>query len=375
MSTSGVSKVDMSLDEIIKLNRKESKQNKASRGRGGITTARGGGRRGYRSRGSKISRGGAQTYQDQGSTTGRGSAISRSWGNTRARGNLRTWGRGRGMNQGNRAGNNKEHSTTFNTASGRARRGNLSGRLGNFRGALRGRGTKRGGLNSGGDNSLTSLHQKRQVALKALQLAHRTLANIERQTARTNLVNTKRGITAPQGESLGLQSQQLSGSTLSLTSSQGSRGGGSRGRGRGRGRQLNRHLLGTQVTSYDNPKPRGRGRGWLSRSQIPASNISVSIDNPSTNTRQLLQPHSQPRRRPWRRPQQYNTSDRVVPQTSIAKDLMKLKPTESMSYVFQKNAFSAGSTSQSLNERFSSVTGGRDTDAAEVDSSGRKVFF
>lgn len=78
-----------------------------------------------------------------------------------------------------------------------------TGRLGNFRGALRGRGTKRGGLNSGGDNSLTSLHQKRQVALKALQLAHRTLANIERQTARTNLVNTKRGITAPQ---VGIQS-------------------------------------------------------------------------------------------------------------------------------------------------------------------------
>lgn len=59
------------------------------------------------------------------------------------------------------------------------------------------------------------------------------------------------------------------------------------------------------------------------------NNISCN----ALNFRQLLQPHSQPRRRPWRRPQQYNTSDRVVPQTSIAKDLM-------VAFFFQKLSLS-----------------------------------
>ncbi|XP_076435859.1 uncharacterized protein LOC143275553 [Babylonia areolata] len=354
MSDQGYNKVDLSLDDIIKLNKKEKQQKRATRGgsargRSGLRGRGQGLRGGQRGRGAGRGRGGAAgTSPLNRQKTGTVSAAAALRG--RGQGSRRRGQRGGGLRGivGSRTGLRgalggvRGQVLTSRGASVRGIRGNLRGRgaRSSLRGSLRGqgslvsrgqglRGAQRQGQGRGqGATALNriSLKQKRQQALETLRMAQKTIAQLDQQTARQNFVNARRGIVQQQ------QQQQIQNQQPNIKKNQGFYSSTTSLVSNNPKKTLTstRQLQGTQVTTF-NPvstqqSPRGRRR-WRQRNQssVPVNNgstLTISIDNsmPLSTTEysapQVVTstaPQQQRlRRRPWRRQNRNNNMNSNV---------------------------------------------------------------
>ncbi|KAK7090495.1 uncharacterized protein [Littorina saxatilis] len=423
MSNQQVNKVDLSLDDIIKLNKKAKQSRGGNNRTQGNAGARGQSVRGRKHAGGKGGGGGGASpllRKKAGMTGGtvRGQTVGRRGqgaGRRGQRGNLR--GRG-GSSSSSRGGSvTRNTNSGYNTSTRGFRTGGIRGirrgARGNIRGSFRGRGNannqgimQRVGMQGQGDGvtNRISLKQKRQLAMQALRQARKTIAQLDQQNARQTVVNARRGIPQQNVQNprpLGKKKQGMYSSNLSLVSSSSLSSAGSA-----------RQLQGTKVTTFNtsaSPDPslapqntRNKRRRWRAKSQTPSlpgissSTLTISIDNaPSqahgaphvSNVPAAPAPRQQrQRRRQWRRQNSNSSFDSVDVNVnrgaapsfdsvdmnrgatpSFAQQLAKLKPTSSTKYVFQKKAFSTGNTTLPLNDRFSG--------SGSEDIMGRKVFM
>ncbi|XP_005112264.1 UAP56-interacting factor [Aplysia californica] len=358
-------KVDMSLDDIIKISKAEKRKkiqaSRQQRGRGqqrGTGSVRGQGV--MRGRGQGRGRGAVVRGR------GRGKLPAQAQANTQQQiargGNRRGRGRGGGITRQN-SGVSPLNRLGFNQ--------NVRGR---GRGQVRGRGRGRGGgavrgskalvfTNSGNVQSIQTaktatqqlrlskanqaakLLREKQLALQNLQQAKKNMQSINQalqKSSREAVVNQRRGIPNNNGQQAG----------------------------RGRAKLLT-------------PLMRQPGNISSTRQLI---NTSVTIANPSAS------PVNAPRggkRRGWRRrPSQgaasqdhftiqvanQNAPAAKKDQSSIMDQLKMLKPAVTTVYKFQKNVFATPATGISLNDRFASSGSSRVSEGGD-DVEGRKVFI
>ncbi|XP_060068760.1 THO complex subunit 4-A-like isoform X2 [Ylistrum balloti] len=326
-----VEKIDMSLDDIIKLNRKEQRGKGRGRGRG----ARGGRGRGVLSvRGMSAGRGRGTTRGGKVST--RGSKVS-TRGNSLKRGQLKkarggqTTFKGRGQNQFKQL---KTNASGFR-GRGRGQQGQRRGRGGNLAGISplnRSVSDLRQNVTGGAKQGVKqTLQQRRTKALQALQNAKETLAKIQMQqkASRQNTVNNRRG----------LQTQYTSTEY--------------RGRGRGRGQGTTRG--------------RGaRGRGARGRGQVYINQNFASQEQYGSTT--SLASQRQRKRRQWR-PSNNNTQDNILlVHVNNQKPLQRLKQQQQKKQPTFRQQIVTG---VSLSDRFA----GGSKNFAGPSGDGRKVFF
>ncbi|XP_033759691.1 spidroin-1-like isoform X4 [Pecten maximus] len=364
-----VEKIDMSLDDIIKLNRKEQRSKGRGRGQGANSaTGRGRGATG-RGRGANSAPGrgrgatgrgrGTQGVRGRGVLGGRGMSAGRgraaARGNIGARGTLKK-GRGSQMNFKGRGQNQfkqlKTNASGFR-GRGRGQQGQKRGRGGNLTGISplnRSISDLRQNMTGGAKQGVKqTLQQRRTKALQALQNAKETLAKIQQQqkSSRQNTVDTRRGI----------QTQYTS------TEYRG------RGRSRGRGR-------GTT-----------RGRGGRGRGRVFVNQNFTSQEQYGSTTSLASQKQGRNKRRQWR-PKADNSQDNILlvhvdnqkplqrlkqqkKQPTFRQQIVNLKPSQSQSFNMQKKIFAQNSTGVSLSDRFA----GGPTNFAGPSGDGRKVFF
>ncbi|KAK0066726.1 UAP56-interacting factor [Biomphalaria pfeifferi] len=325
MSLQPQDKVNMSLDEIIKISKSE-KRKQAVQIKKGLVFSRGQGVK----RGQGRGRGGNQTNVN--SKQLQQTPVSPVRG--RGRGGR---GRGRGVfqqrdksiNPLDRINTNKFTANTFKTR-GRGRNTNVQP-------------YKRGQANTRPNSGFrdhqseaakqAALLREKQLALKNLQLAKQNVQNVNlalQKSSRDLVVNQKRGLN-------------------NITTSN---------RGRGRGRLLTqpiRQLNNTSVTVINpsaltaNASIRGRRKRWRgSLNKQRSEHFTIQVAN--ENLQQVQQE-----------------------QGSIVDQLKLLKPTVPTAYKFQKNMFATPATGLSLNERFSSTAIAESGDAFSPE--GRKVFL
>ncbi|BFZ00474.1 hypothetical protein BsWGS_03513 [Bradybaena similaris] len=345
-------KVDMSLDDIIKLSKFEKRQQTYTGNRGvrqnSITTSGG------------IPRGGSVSNRGKKGIVGRGfkhvmnpvKQFHSGLQNGR-RGQGR--GRGRGINR-------------QNSGVSPINRSNIDQQNALIRGRGRGRGGRGAGLVFTNSNirqqtvpqsqrlnkarQQAALLREKQLAIKNLQQAQKNVQSINmaiQQTARENVVNQLRGVNNIQGSQQG-------------------------------GRRMGRLLPSLTVQGSNNMVNNIQPTRQL-------TNTSVTINNPSALNPSTLSPAvlSGRKNRRWRRNSSNQTTSEQFTvqvanqnlqlmgkqQPSILNQLKSLKPAISTIYKFQKNVFAAPSTGVSLHDRFSSTTS---TDADDDITGERQVF-
>lgn len=382
-----VDKLDLSLDDIIKLNKKIKKQQQYQnvRGRGRGRGQQRGGRAVGRGRGNSSSRGGIvitnQSFKRQ--RRGRGTA------GTRRRGGVTLSLRGRNRySQPNIKGNSPFKTQNVQPGGSQQTRGRGQGRGRGIRGRSRVRG--QGQLRSQGQvpeigltKGLTSLNRRREQAVKSLMKAKETLARLnarqkEQRQSRALGVNQRRGLQVSTtslnkvgrgrgrgrgGRGRGGLSRYSSNMSLASIGSQVQRGG--RGRGRGQGQQgLNRAFSGSMVSvnSVGSQGNRQRRRWRQPKATTDSSLLTISVQN---------SPPPLPRKR--NKLPRYNVGTIPDSNPELQAQIRNLKPAVSTKYNFKKSVF-AQATSTSLSDRFSAnlptSPGGTQTDLQ-----GRKVFF
>ncbi|KAH9508732.1 hypothetical protein Btru_049758 [Bulinus truncatus] len=319
MSLQPQDKVNMSLDEIIKISKSE-KIKQAKQIKKGRVFFRGQGYQRGRGRGRGIeknvnSQGHIKTNSEslgRGRGRGRGAFQQHNVNPLERKGTRQFRGRGRGTNL------NVQHQQKIFTNNQKA--------SSNFVGQQ--------SLHKKNDaKKQAALLREKQLALKNLQLAKQNVQNVNlalQKSSRDLIINQKRGLN-------------------NITTS--NRGG----RGRSKlNTQPIRQLVNTSVTvinpsvSNSNSSFRGknrRGRGNLNKQRSEHFTILVSNEQ--------LQPNKQE-------------------SVSIVDQLKLLKPAVPTAYKFQKNMFAAPATGLSLNERFSSSTLSEGGDGF---NDGRKVFL
>lgn len=393
-----VDKIDLSLDDIIKLNKKQAKAGGYGqsgrgqrRGRGRGQGQQRGGRGGSSALG-KNNRLSLNSGFNRGQRTGRGSLIFRRGGAiTAVRGRNRySPVKKKGISPLNRqnagiAAYNQQTNRGRLRGQGRTNRGRLRGRgqgQQRFQGQQRGQGQKLG---------FTSLNRRREQAIQSLLRAKQTLARLNarqqaQQQNRSQLINQRRGLqtSSTNLNTLGLGRNRNRGqgrgrggrgrgnqsgsgltrysSNLSLTSISSQR------RGRGRGQQgLNRTFSGSTVSinSIGSQNSRGRRR-WRQPNTVqssPSSLLTISVQN---------SPPPQSRRR--NKLPRYNVSE-PDSNPDLQAQIRSLKPAVSTKYNFKKSMFAQAATSTSLSERFSTSQITSPGRQQQNDFMGRKVFY
>ncbi|XP_062598007.1 THO complex subunit 4-like [Saccostrea cucullata] len=321
-----VEKIDMSLDDIIKLNKKKNARPPGNRG------GRGQGRRGQGNRGGSANRGGFRGNTNRGGMKRGNSNRGGSQRGKTGRGGA-MWGAGqssgvRGSKGGNRGKRQGRTNTAVDNVKGRGPnkykqlRTNLM-RRGKARGAKGVSPLNRGNASQNQDqrrpnqqNRASNLGQIKSQALSALRQARLTLAKISAREKRENIVNQRRGIQTNNNQNPRRQ-QSLN---------RGGRGGGGRGRGGGRG---------------------GFRRGWRQPNQQSTVDdsgiITVSVANSPQSQRQQNRP----------RINRNNLST-----SNIRQEILNLKPSASQRYRMNKEIFARNNTGVSLSDRFASESDG-----------------
>ncbi|GFS10522.1 UAP56-interacting factor [Elysia marginata] len=373
MSTAALNKVDMSLDEIIKINKLEKKQKaKLQTARGAKSTVRG--------------RGGAGRGTVRGRGRGRGGlatsgAVVRG-GAARRRGGVVASVRGRGAKQ-------LHQNTTTRGITRQRGRGAGRGRGNSFRGQVRGQGARgsaavgaggvqsnRGGIQlftRGGLNKQTAAQQQNQRLNKARKqaalLREKQLAMKNLQQAQKNMQTVTLALQKTNRDAVFNQRRGLSNSDLPTATTS------------GRGRRKLLANLGRQRVQTSNLNNNNNS------SSRQLNYTSVTFSNPAALNNTQSQ---RGRRRPWNKPrvapaaQPFKievTNESPVPpapapqqqqqqQSSVLEKLKSLKPSVPTTYKFQKNVFSAPTTGLSLSERFSGISSSSPANHLED----RKVF-
>lgn len=378
-----VDKVDMSLDDIIKLNRAEKRASQAvgrGRGRGRGTNIRGQMSRGLqgssRGMGSKRGRGfgkrGAVVLKGRGPNryqqvlTEGGGGINQGVNNQAVTRQQLTV---RGTGRGTRKAIGQVNTGVQNQQRGQGQKWNLGQRLGRRRQGAR---------------VFTSLGRKKQQAIQ-------NIIKVRQSQNRSLLVNQRRGLQT---------------STVSLNTI-GSFKQGGRGRGRGRGRRIGQGRglrRGSGLNRFDSTfsitslglQNRGRGaRGQTVNRSFGGSTMSLNsvslqggkrkrwrttAENDSLFTISVKNSPRPPRRNNLPRfnvgvdVATYTAADESDP--TLQAQIRGLKPAVSTKYDFKKSVFAQAATSTSLNDRFSTALSSGDVSGTQnVTLEGRRVFF